>query len=451
MSTAGTADAGRQRLDLEVQQIESTRARRSLGLGGRDLWSSVALGSGFLAAAAALAALVPSTRSPSLLTAIALVALYALASRIRFEVGTGIAIPTQTVFVPMLFVLPIGYVPLCVAAALLLAGVVDHVRQGIRLQRMLLRLVNSWHAVGPVLVLAVAGERGVSLSDWPLYVVALGAQFAFDFASGGIRDYAVLGTSPLSQLRLMRRAFVVDAALAPVGLALAFTAGEWPQAFLLGLPLLGVMHSFAQERRARVDHALELSHAYRGTALLLGDVVEADDAYTGSHSRDVVSLVLAVCDQLKLGPLERRDAEFVALLHDVGKVRIPDDIINKPGALTPEEREIVNTHTIEGEQMLAKVGGLLGEIGHVVRSCHERWDGDGYPDRLAGEQIPQIARIVACCDAFSAMTTTRSYRAAMPLEEAIAEVLANAGGQFDPAVAEALVAVVELDAVERAA
>ena len=104
----------------------------------------------------------------------------------------------------------------------------------------------------------------------------------------------------------------------------------------------------------RIDHALELSDAYRGTAFLLGDVVEADDAYTGSHSRHVVDLVLAVCDKMGLKGSDRRDAEFVALLHDVGKIKIPAAIINKPGALTAEERKVIETHTVEGQQMLDK-------------------------------------------------------------------------------------------------
>ena len=103
------------------------------------------------------------------------------------------------------------------------------------------------------------------------------------------------------------------------------------------------------------------------------------------------------------------------MLHDVGKIRIPAAIINKPGALDDDEWALIKRHTIEGEQMLARVGGLLSEVGTVVRSCHERYDGSGYPDGLTGEEIPRIARIVCCCDAFSAMTTDRSYRAAMPV------------------------------------
>jgi putative nucleotidyltransferase with HDIG domain len=226
-----------------------------------------------------------------------------------------------------------------------------------------------------------------------------------------------------------------------VGLAVAFAAVQSPSAVLLALPLVAVLTIFARERRVRIDHELELRDAYRGTAFLLGDVIEADDEYTGTHSRDVVDLTLAVADELGLSSTERRDAEFAALLHDVGKVRVPNEIINKPGKLTDEERKIIERHTIDGEQMLLKVGGLLGEVGRIVRACHERWDGTGYPDGLAGEEIPVIARIVCCCDAFNAMTSDRSYRKALPLHVAIEELERTRGTQFDPAVVDALIAV----------
>ena len=121
---------------------------------------------------------------------------------------------------------------------------------------------------------------------------------------------------------------------------------------------------------------------------------------------------------------------------------MPAEIINKPGALTAEERAVMELHTVEGEQMLEQVGGLLGEVGSIVRSCHERWDGNGYPDGLAGEDIPLVARIVCCCDAFSAMTTDRPYRAARTEEAALAELRANAGTQFDPDVVSALETVI---------
>ena len=131
------------------------------------------------------------------------------------------------------------------------------------------------------------------------------------------------------------------------------------------------------------------------------------------------------------------------MLHDIGKIRIPASIIDKPGPLDAEERALIETHTLEGERMLVQVGGLLGEVGHLVRSCHEHYDGSGYPDGLAGEQIPLVARIVCCCDAFSAMTTDRPYRAGRTAGEAVTELQRCAGTQFDPRVVEALAGLIE--------
>jgi HD-GYP domain-containing protein (c-di-GMP phosphodiesterase class II) len=177
--------------------------------------------------------------------------------------------------------------------------------------------------------------------------------------------------------------------------------------------------------------------------MLLGDVVEADDAYTGSHSRGVVEFSLAVAERLNLDHHQRRNVELAALLHDVGKIAVPKEIINKAGPLDEEEWKIMHRHTIEGEAMLQRVGGVLAEVGRVVRSSHEHVDGSGYPDGLTGEEIPIEARIVTCCDAFSAMTTTRSYRKAMPTKAAIAELRACAGTQFDRKVVVALIEVVD--------
>jgi HD-GYP domain-containing protein (c-di-GMP phosphodiesterase class II) len=190
-----------------------------------------------------------------------------------------------------------------------------------------------------------------------------------------------------------------------------------------------------------VDSLIELSGAYRGTAFLLGDVVEADDAYTADHSRQVVDLVVAVAARLGVFGRDLHVAELAALLHDVGKIRIPGAIINKPAPLDDAEWALMKTHTIEGQRLLERVGGLLATVGGVVRSCHERWDGTGYPDGLAGERIPLVARIVCACDAYNAMTTTRPYRPAMSADEARAELLAHRGTQFDPAVVDALLAV----------
>jgi putative nucleotidyltransferase with HDIG domain len=169
-------------------------------------------------------------------------------------------------------------------------------------------------------------------------------------------------------------------------------------------------------------------------------VIEYDDAYTGRHTYGVAELARLVATRLQLAPAQLRNVEFGALLHDVGKIAVPKEIINKPGPLNDEEWEVIKTHTVEGERMLDRIGGLMAEVGKVVRSAHERWDGGGYPDGLAGEEIPIESRIIFCCDAFNAMTTDRSYRPGRSAAEALEELRANAGTQFDPRVVEAVVA-----------
>jgi HD-GYP domain-containing protein (c-di-GMP phosphodiesterase class II) len=422
--------------------IEQSRELSGSHLRGRDGMASLALAAGFAGAATALAVLTHSTR-PFTVWAVALFVLsYAVASRIDFEIGTGSAVPTQLVLIPMLVLLPVQYVPLCVLAGLLLGGLPEYVRGSVPIDRSLLRFVNSWHAFGAALVLVAFGQPKPTPAYLPVYALALAAQFGFDFGSTALRDRLGLGVPPFSLLRFMVWIWAVDLALTPIALvaALGLDSHEW--LIVSVLPLIGLLAYFARERQMRIDHALELGTAYRGTALLLGDVVEADDAYTGLHSRDVVSLVTDVCDRLGVNGPERRDAEFAALLHDVGKIKIPSEIINKPGKLTDEEFELMKTHTIEGEKLLAQVGGILGNVGRIVRSCHEDWDGAGYPDALSAEEIPRVARIVRCCDAFSAMTTDRSYRKALPVAEAVAELRRCSGTDFDPDVVDALVAVV---------
>jgi putative nucleotidyltransferase with HDIG domain len=271
---------------------------------------------------------------------------------------------------------------------------------------------------------------------WALGML-LAAQFICDLGANAVRGLQHR-VELIELLREVRWVFVVDLALFPLGLALTLATQMRPWAVLLAAPLFGLLSVFSRERRARLDQLVELNNAYRGTALVLGDVVEADDRYTGAHSRGVVALAIAVGDALGLNRAQRRNLEFGALLHDVGKVAIPKDIINKPGKLDPAEWTIVKTHTVEGQRMLDRVGGFMREVGVIVRSHHERWDGSGYPDGLAGDGIPLEARIVACCDAWNAMTTTRSYRDAMPISDAVAEMRRSAGTQFDPRVVDAL-------------
>ena len=418
--------------------IEERRARAAAPLARRDSRVTSMSVLAFVASCALLQIAFPGDRHPSLGLLALLIVAYALASKVEFEVGIGSAIPTQLVFVPMLFLLPPAMVPLCVALGLLLGNVTAYVKGQEHPERALVVVASSWNAVGGALVIALAGEPEAAWSVWPVLLGAVLAQFAFDSFGSAARAWFAFGIAPRAHVRLMVWVYGVDLALTPIALLTAIVAEEQPFALLVVLPLLALLAFLAQERRRRIDHALELGHAYRGTAFLLGDVIEADDEYTGNHSREVVELTLAVADRLCLSVRQRRSAELTALLHDVGKIRIPGEIINKPGALTDEERAVINTHTIEGERMLERVGGLLGEVGRLVRSCHERWDGQGYPDGLAGEDIPLVARIVCCCDAYNAMTTDRPYRAALPASEALDEVERNSGTQFDPRVVAAL-------------
>jgi putative nucleotidyltransferase with HDIG domain len=175
-------------------------------------------------------------------------------------------------------------------------------------------------------------------------------------------------------------------------------------------------------------------------------VIEADDGYTGEHCKSVVGLALELGEQLGLSAERQRNLEFAALLHDVGKVAIPKEIVNKPDKLDPHEWAIIKTHTVEGQKMLDRVGGFMREVGLIVRAHHERWDGGGYPDGLAGEQIPLEARIIGCCDTWNAMRTDRPYRKALAYEIASAELRAASGTQLDPDLVEALLRLVASEA-----
>jgi HD-GYP domain-containing protein (c-di-GMP phosphodiesterase class II) len=435
-------------------QPEASRAperRRAVGRPTRweapsayEYRAELAVGIPFLAAAVAIALTCDSGRAFQLGPALALVLAYAVLSRVRFHAGAGHTVPTQLVFVPMLLVAPTQLVPLLVLAGMVIGNVPDYVGRRLHPGRALMLPGDAWHTVGPALVLLAAGATDPAWSDWPWYLLALAAQFSLDLAVYAVRAQLALDIPGRDQLRVLGWVWLVDALLAPVGLLAAFATQQLSYAFLLVLPLGALFAIFARERNGRLDQALELGGAYRGIAMLLGDLLEDADEYTGGdHTRGVVALSLEVADELHLDARQRHNVELAALLHDIGKIVIPESIINKPGPLDDDEWELMRTHTIEGQRMLDRVGGALREVGLIVRASHERWDGDGYPDGLAGERIPREAAIVAACDAFNAMTTTRSYRSARSTPEALAELRAHAGAQFAPDVVEALVSVVE--------
>jgi HD-GYP domain-containing protein (c-di-GMP phosphodiesterase class II) len=421
---------------LAIQREHESQHLASSGLTG-------VLAAGFLAVGLA-AFLLPWHRPFSLVALVSAVAAYAVTSRVQVEFPGFVAIPTEAIFVVMWFVLPLPTIPLAVCAAVLIGRLPDVLGRKMPLDRLALPIASCWYSVGPALVLYLVGPRMPRWEDVPFYLAAIAAQFVFDFVPPYLLTRSVVPVSLADDLRSAGLVYGFDLVLAPLGLLAAFPAYRHPAAVLLLMPMVLIVARLGREREEKNDKVLELKDAYQGTTYLLGDMIEADDAYTGSHSRDVVELVLSVSERLGLDADALRMAEFTALLHDVGKVRIPSEVINKPGPLDDDERALMNTHTILGQEMLERAGGLLGEVGPLVRSCHEHWDGGGYPDGLAGDEIPLVARIVCTCDAWSAMTTDRSYRRALSQEEATAELQRCAGTQFDPRVVDALVAVLSL-------
>jgi putative nucleotidyltransferase with HDIG domain len=313
--------------------------------------------------------------------------------------------------------------------------------------RLLHSAGNARFALGPCFVFAACGVAPAHAGA-AILLAALAAQFVVDFVGESMTVAIGRGVTLTAQLRESVWVYAVDASLAGVGLQVAKNIGGSPAAALALVPLLGILAVFARERHQRLENLVELHDAYRGTALVLGDVVEADDGYTGEHSKSVVGLALAVGDKLRLGAAQRRNLEFAALLHDVGKIAIPKDLINKQGNLDPHEWTVVKTHTVEGQKMLDRVGGFMSDVGRIVRSHHERWDGGGYPDGLAGEAIPLEARIISCCDTWNAMRTDRSYRKALPHPVALAELGKSAGTQLDPAMVGVLISIVAADGAE---
>ena len=190
--------------------------------------------------------------------------------------------------------------------------------------------------------------------------------------------------------------------------------------------------TFKQER----SRAEELERSYTATVSALSNAVEARDAYTGQHAERVTAYGMEIAHAVGLRVDELPGLEFGFLLHDIGKVAIPDAILYKPESLTAEERTLMEQHPLIGAQIVGRVGFLDGALG-VVRSHHERWDGQGYPDGLSGEEIPLAARVFAVADVLDALTTDRPYRPASPLSVAREMITAASGTQFDPRVVEA--------------
>jgi diguanylate cyclase (GGDEF)-like protein len=181
-----------------------------------------------------------------------------------------------------------------------------------------------------------------------------------------------------------------------------------------------------------------LEDTFLSTVEALANALEANDEYTSSHARWITDMALEVGREIGLDAKTLKRLELGALFHDIGKLGIPASILTKPGPLTSEERAVIETHPELGERILAPIS-RLEDVRPIVRHCHERWDGAGYPDGKAAEDIPIEARVILVCDAFHAMTTDRPYRTRLPVEEAFRRLRESAGSQFDPDVVEAFI------------
>ncbi len=191
----------------------------------------------------------------------------------------------------------------------------------------------------------------------------------------------------------------------------------------------------------------KLDRMYLETVTALAAAMEAKDQYTASHADSLATMAVAVGSRMGLTDAELRILQYAAVLHDIGKIGIPGNILNKPEALTREEFETMAQHTIIGERIISRIDYLV-PIARVIRSAHERWDGTGYPDGHRGEAIPLASRILLVCDAFDAMTTDRPYRRALPLDTALGELSRNAGTQFDPRVVDVFLAAYPFETPE---
>ena len=206
---------------------------------------------------------------------------------------------------------------------------------------------------------------------------------------------------------------------------------------------LEMLETLAHQVGTAIENALlyqEQRETFLGITLALAEALEKRDDYTGGHTRRVCEYSMAIAQHMNVSARQLKELHLSAILHDIGKIGVPDRVLQKPGRLEPDEIAEMNRHPVLGSEILEHVKSLRAMIGGV-RNHHEKYDGSGYPDHKSGEGIPLIGRIIAVADAFDAMTSTRPYRVALSHETAIKELVTCSGSQFDPNVVQAFVEV----------
>ena len=295
-------------------------------------------------------------------------------------------------------------------------------------------LVEHWRPSVVVLDVGLPGIDGLSFCrrlkeepDPPSVVLLTGAELSPTGARvAGADAFLRKPFSPLELVGVLDRLLGREAPAKP--LVREARAGEQ-----LNLYARDMSELLARERANRI----ELEQAYRQTICSLARALEWKDAITGGHALRVRQYALELAAAAEPALLDEPSLEAGFLLHDIGKIAIPDSILRKRGPLSPSETDVMRRHPVIGSDLLTGIPLLEGEGLGVVRSHHERWDGAGYPDGLAGEETPAGARIFAVADALDAMTSDRPYRRALPWEVAAQELAEQSGRHFDPAVVEA--------------
>ncbi len=277
-------------------------------------------------------------------------------------------------------------------------------------------------------------SRTLSVADSALWRATLWATLAALVMALGVSiGLATYVRRPLKRLVEAARAIAAGDRVGALKASRQDEVGELTVAFN------AMNEQIARQLRENAEAYAKLDETYLETVTALAAAMEAKDHYTADHAASLVATTLAVGRRLGLSQEASRELRYAAVLHDIGKIGIPGQILNKPGALTPEEFATMTEHSAIGEQIIARVEHLR-PVARVVRSAHERYDGRGYPDGLTGEQISLASRILLVCDAYDAMTSDRPYRKAMSAEAAVTELLQGAGSQFDPRVVDAFVA-----------
>jgi hypothetical protein len=423
--------------------LSAWRQRLAVPMEDRESVVVGTLALGYVVAALAAALALPGGRDLEPLVLLVLFAAYVGVSRIRFDVGAGYVSAEQLVYVPLLFVAPLPLVLLLVPVAFLLSDLPDILAGRAHRDRWMNALADSWFVLGAVLVLGFLAPGNPQLELAPVYLGALAGQVALGTLAASAREYFVGRLSVRDELRSAATAYQLDVMLSPVGLAIAFAAAEFgPLALLTLVPAACGLFWLSHLHRARADRLVAEHEAY--WRRFLRDARRLERSAQRDVSEDwrcMPELALAIGAELRLdmdarvsvAQAAQAAARRVAMsYYDVGD--------------RPERRLRVAAALIEGrlyhagaDPLVSRlVGDRLRDQAELVRLRSERFDGRGSPEGLRGEAIPLGARILACCEAYSALTAGTPHRAPMSAETAVEELRRAAGRRFDPAIVRAL-------------